>query len=265
MLNAQGKVAVCPKDRSAIGVGGDRNIVIATGIGEDGSVDVTSRNNAECLIAEGICSRPKRRPHGLIIEDFADNLSASGAAGELDVEACFAIDDVVAAAALEEVAAATAEQDVATGEGDWTRREVVCQTVDEVDVGEFVEGIGFRIVGALNEVAEGGTAGSFGFDEEVADGIAAQRLRLVDELAPLHVDADAVVLVFPLGPVEAEPPLELVEAAQPEHDVVTAEALHAVTAEPTVEDVIALDEGDLARGCALVADQQVAADAALDP
>src|SRR5262245_31597451 len=113
------------------------------------------------------------------------------------MEARIAIDDVVTTTAGEEVAAATAEQDVAAGEGNGAGGEVVCQAVDEVDVGEFVEGIGLGVVGTLNEVAEGGPAGGFRLDEEVADGIAAERLRLVDELAPLHVDADAMVLVLP--------------------------------------------------------------------
>src|SRR5262245_44900441 len=113
------------------------------------------------------------------------------------MEARIAIDDVVTTTAGEEVAAAAAEQDVAAGEGDGTGGEVVCQAVDEVDVGEFVKGIDLGVVGALDKVCEGRAAGGFRFDEEVADGIAAERLGLIGKLAPLHVVADAMVLILP--------------------------------------------------------------------
>ena len=58
-----------------------------------------------------------------------------------------------------------------------------------------------------------------------------------------HVDADAVLLVFEGCPVEAEPALEFVEAALAQHDVVAAEALHAVACIAAVEDVVARMSG----------------------
>src|SRR5215472_6482288 len=104
-----------------------------------------------------------------------------------------------------------------------------------------------------------------GLDEEVADRVAAQGLRLIDELAPSHVDADPMILLLEGCPVEAQTAFEFVEAALPEHDVVAAEALHAVAFGAAIEDVVAGDQRNLAGGRALVADQQIAVGAAIDP
>src|SRR5262245_17241172 len=183
--------------------------IVRAHVGEYGGIDVTGAEDRgigignSCIDVRGIpiasekARRTKLGPDGLIVEDFADDQSACGSAGELDVETCITVDDVITPAASEEVAATAAEQDVAAGKGDGPCGEVVCQSVDEIDVGEFVEGVDFGIVGALDEVAKGGAAGGFGLDEEVADGIATQRLRLVGELAPLHVDADGMILILP--------------------------------------------------------------------
>src|SRR5262249_54301747 len=100
--------------------------------------------------------------------------------------------------------------------------------------------------------------------EEVTDGIAGGGHGIGDELAAIHVDADAVLLAFIGGPVEAEAPLELVEAALAEHDVVAGKALHAV-ALGAVEHVVTGIERDLAGRRAHVTDQEVAAAAAVDP
>ncbi len=175
-------------------------------------------------------------------------------AGQLDMQASVAVDHVVTAAPGEEVTTATAEQDVAARERHRPFWEVVGQARDQVDIRQLVEGVDLGVVGALDEVVELRAACRFGLDEEVADSVAAERLWLVDELASRHVDADTVVLVLPRCPVEVA-----------QHDVVAAEALHAVAAEPAVEDVVALDQRHLAGGCALVTDNQIAADATLDP
>src|SRR5215831_6975116 len=216
----------------------------------------------------------KGRPHRLIGEDFANDLAARkdltvGIAGQVDVKACIAVDDVVAAAACDEVAAAAAQHDVAVGErhrgSGMGAGKVAIKAGDQADIVEFVEGIDFGVVGAPQEVIEPRAADPLGLDEEVADGIAAGGQRIVDELAAIHVDADALCFMLVGRPVEAETALELVEAAQAQHDVIAAEALHNVAARTAVEDVVAGVQRNLAGRGALVADQEVVAAAALDP
>src|SRR5215471_9731530 len=183
----------------------------------------------------------KGRPHRLIGEDFANDLAARkdltvGIAGQVDVKACIAVDDVIAAAACDEVAAAAAQHDVAVGErhrgSGMGAGKVAIKAGDQADIGEFVEVVDFGVVGAPQEVIEPRAADPLGLDEEVADGIAAGGQRIVDELAAIHV---------------------------------AAEALHNVAARTAVEDVVAGVQRNLAGWGALVADQEVVAAAALDP
>ena len=167
--------------------------------------------------------------------------------GQLDVQVGIAVDDVVAAAALDEVAAVAAEHDVAVGERHRAFGEEVGKAKDEVDVDELVEGIdegsgarqGLPDVGAAEHVIEGGAADGLGLDPEVAHGVAGRGQLVGDELAPGHVDADAVRLVLERAPVEAEQTGELVEAAQAQHDVVAREADHLVALGAAVQHVVA--------------------------
>src|SRR5215471_9560597 len=216
----------------------------------------------------------KGRPHRLIGEDFANDLAARkdltvGIAGQVDVKARIAVDDIVAAAACDEVAAAAAQHDVAVGErhrgSGMGAGKVAIKAGDQADIGEFIEVVDFGVVGAPQEVVEPRAADRLGLDEEVADGITAGGQRIVDELAAIHVDTDAVRFVLVGRPVEAETALELVEATFSEHDVVAAEALHNVAARTAVEDVVAGVQRNLAGWGALVADQEVVARTALDP
>ncbi len=145
------------------------------------------------------------------------------------------------------------------------RIEIVGDAVDQPLVVQLVEGIDERQIVAFEDVAEARAADGFGLGEDVADGIARRCRRIGDEELARHVHFDAVRLVLVGGPVKAETTFEAVESAFAQSDVVAGEALHAVAVGAAVENVVALDQRDLPRGCAVIADHQIAAGIALDP
>ena len=163
-----------------------RNIIV------DGSIDI-----AGCQLD---AIRVERWSNVLIVQDFADDLrTGMVSVAEFNMQPGVTVDDVITTAARDCITAAAAEQDVATGEVYRTRKriEVVGQTGNQANVGEVVERISLRVVGAEDEIIELRSAGGFRLDEEVAHGIANRRARIWNEFAAVHIDVDAVEFVFP--------------------------------------------------------------------